>query len=54
MSGYVKEVAIAGLVVLEAVAMCKGLDGVWFSVIVAGVAGIAGFKISDYVREVKA
>jgi len=53
MSDHLKEVAIAGLVVLEAIAICKGFDGVGFSLVVAGVAGIAGFKISDYVREVR-
>ena len=52
MTGYVKEVAIAGLVVLELAAIYAGINGVIFSVVIALIAGIAGYKISDYVKRV--
>ena len=42
---YPKEViiaAIAGIVILEAIALLKGLNGFLFGIAVAAVAGLAG------------
>ncbi len=37
--------AIAGLVVLEVAAMYKGINGTMFSIIVAAIAGLAGWSL---------
>lgn len=49
---YIKEVAIAGIVVLESIALYKGVNGVVLTMVVGIIAGIAGYKIAEYVREV--
>ena len=50
MTDYVKEVAVTGLVVLEVAALSMGINGVLFSAVICLIAGIAGYKISDYIR----
>jgi len=47
---YIREVAIAGIVILEAIALCKGIDGALFSMVIATIAGIAGYTLKK-VRE---
>ncbi len=42
---YIREVAIAGIVVLEAIALCKGIDGAILSMVIATIAGIAGYSL---------
>ena len=42
---YIKEVAIAGLVILEAIALYKGIDGQILSLVIATIAGIAGYTL---------
>ena len=41
----VKLVAIFGIIFLEAVALWRGVDGIYFSAAVAGIAGIAGYTV---------
>ena len=38
--------AIVCIAILETIALLKGIDGIFFGVAVAAIAGIAGFKIS--------
>jgi len=40
---YIREVAIAGIVVLEAIALLQGIDGTLLSMVIATIAGIAGY-----------
>jgi len=47
---YIREVAIAGIVVLEAIALCRGIDGALLSMVIATIAGIAGYTLKR-VRE---
>jgi len=42
---YVKEVAIAGIVVLESVALVQGIDGAFLLPLACIIAGIAGYSI---------
>jgi len=42
---YVREVAIAGIVVLESIALLKGIDGQILSLVIATIAGIAGYTL---------
>jgi len=42
---YIREVAIAGLVILEAIALQHGIDGVLFSTVIAVIAGLAGYSV---------
>jgi len=42
---YIREVAIAGIVVLEAIALMKGIDGQILSLVIATIAGIAGYTL---------
>ena len=42
---YVREVAIAGLVVLESLALMKGIDGTILSMVIAIIAGLAGYTV---------
>ena len=37
--------AIAGLVILESIALIKGIDGAAFGICIAAIAGLAGYKI---------
>jgi hypothetical protein len=47
MTEYVKETAIVGLVVLEALALYLGYDGIVFSACIALIAGLAGYTIAE-------
>jgi len=38
-------IAIIGLVILETIALLKGIDGTLFSMVIACISGLAGFKI---------
>lgn len=51
MSDRIKEVAIAGLVLLETTALLTHTDGVFFSIIIGAVCGIAGYKFGKHVCE---
>ena len=42
---YIREVAIAGIVVLEAIALLQGIDGTLLSMVIATIAGIAGYTL---------
>jgi len=42
---YIREVAITGIVVLEAIALYKGIDGQVLSLVIATIAGIAGYTL---------
>jgi len=42
---YIREVAIAGIVILESVALMKGIDGQVLSLVIATIAGIAGYTL---------
>ena len=42
---YIREVAIIGLVILEVMALRHGIDGVLFSVVIALIAGLAGYSV---------
>ena len=42
---YEKEVAIAGIVVLEAIALWQGINGVILAAAIGIIAGIAGYEI---------
>jgi len=53
MSDHLKEVAIAGLVVLEVAAIIAGIDGAYFGIVVAAVAALAGFTVGVAVNEAK-
>ena len=44
---YVKEVAIAGIVILEGIALVQGIDGAFLLPIVCIISGIAGYVIGD-------
>jgi len=45
MAHYVKEVAIAGLVIMECVALMQGIDGHLLALAMAIVGGIAGYTL---------
>jgi hypothetical protein len=45
--------AIGGIVLLEALAIARGLDGVALSVAVACIAGIAGFEFRGLGKKLK-
>lgn len=42
---YVKEVAITGIVILESIALLKGINGVLLTGVIALIAGLAGYEI---------
>jgi len=44
-------VAILALTVLEALALTKGLDGMYFSGVVIAISGIAGYKIKSIIDQ---
>ena len=44
--------AIGCLTLLEAVALSQGINGTYFSMIVAAVAGLAGFQLRPYAKGV--
>ncbi len=45
MTRYLKEVAIAGLVTMECVALLSGIDGHLLALAMAIVGGIAGYTL---------
>jgi len=45
MSEYLKEIAIGGLVILESLAILTNTDGMFFSLIIGAIAGVAGYTI---------
>lgn len=45
-STAIKIAAIVGLSILEAAAIYSGLDGAYFGIVVAAVAGLAGYTIA--------
>lgn len=45
---YVKEVSIAGIVILEVVALLHGINGTALTLVVALIAGIAGYELKVY------
>lgn len=51
MSGYIKEVAIIGLVVLEVAALCNGIDGLYFSIVIGAIAALAGYTVGVFVKD---
>ena len=42
--------SISGLVIIESIALIKGINGVMFGTTAAVIAGIAGFKIKGYIK----
>jgi len=40
-----KEVAIIAIAVLEGIALHQGIDGTLFSVVIAVIAGLAGYSV---------
>lgn len=53
MSDHLKEVAIAGLVLLETTALITHTDGAYFGIIVAVVAALAGYTVGVTVTKGK-
>lgn len=47
MTNYVKELAIAGIVVIVCVALYLGVDGVLLASAIGGIAGIAGYELGQ-------
>jgi len=45
---YEKEVAIAGLVVIEVVALCHGYNSALTGAVCAIIGGIAGYKLKGH------
>jgi len=43
-------VAICGLVIIESIALFKGINGIMFGTTAAVIAGIAGFKLKGYMK----
>jgi len=41
----IREVAVAGIVILESIALMKGIDGQLLSLVIATIAGIAGYTL---------
>ena len=41
--------AIAGIVILESLAILKGIDGVAFSVAIAAIAGLGGVVVDRFI-----
>lgn len=46
---YLREVAIICLTVIELMALYQGIDGVYLSLIVGAISGIAGYTIAKKV-----
>jgi hypothetical protein len=46
MQDLLKAVAIAGIVVIEGAAILAGIDGAYFGICIAAIAGIAGYTIA--------
>lgn len=45
--------AIISLLILELVALLKGVNGTLFSLVVAVIGGLAGYKIKEKKEEIK-
>lgn len=45
--------ALACITVLEAIALCKGIDGVLLTTVIGVIAGIAGYKFNEVVQSRK-
>lgn len=50
--GMVSIIAIIGLVILELKALEIGMDGMLFGVIIATIAGLAGFNMKDLIKKI--
>lgn len=46
MSNRIREVAIGGIVILEAIALYMGVNGTILSLCIGAIAGIAGYTIA--------
>ena len=44
-NGYVKEVAITGIVILESIALLKGVDGAMLGLALSVIGGIVGYSV---------
>ena len=44
------EIAIIGIVILEAIALFKGVNGVMFGTALATIAGIAGYALKEKLK----
>lgn len=42
---YTKEVAIAGIVILEGIALYQGINGTALAAVIAVIAGLAGYSV---------
>jgi len=42
---YTKEVAIAGIVILESIALAKGIDGAMLGLALSIIGGIVGYSV---------
>lgn len=49
-SAFVSAVAIAAIALLESIALLKGIDGAFFGLAIAGIAGAAGFTLRSLLR----
>jgi len=45
---YVKEISIAGIIILEAIALLQGINGVLLTTVIAVIAGLAGYEFKVY------
>jgi len=50
---YTKEVAIAGIVILEAIALYQGIDGAALSLVIAALAGLGGYELRTIMERKK-
>lgn len=48
-------VVVAILVIgsLEAIALSRGLDGTYFALVIAAIAGLAGYKLPGIIQKLK-
>ena len=51
MSAYTKEIAIAGIVILEGIALWKGIDGACLSTVIGVLGSVLGFSFKVYIDE---
>lgn len=49
-STLVSVVAIVAIGILEAIALLKGIDGTYFGLAMAGIAGAAGFTLRGFLK----
>ena len=45
------QIAIICLAVIECVALWKGIDGIYMSMVVMAISGLAGYKIRPYIEK---